>query len=66
MGLLRFLVIGALVWVVLMWIRRQRAPARRKTGEAQAKLVRCARCGVYLPESETRADAEQARICAHH
>jgi len=54
------------VWLVFVFIRRQLGKTRRPPGQAQVKLVRCARCGVYLPESETKPDAHQARICAHH
>lgn len=66
MGLTRVLLIAVVVWLAFVFIRRQLAKSRRPPGQTQARLVRCARCGVYLPESETKPDAHQARICAHH
>ncbi len=66
MGLTRVLLIALVVWLALVFIRRQLGQMRRRPEQAQARLVRCARCGIYLPESETKPDANQARICAHH
>jgi Pyruvate/2-oxoacid:ferredoxin oxidoreductase delta subunit len=66
MGLTRILLIALVVWLVVVFVRRQLGKTRRRPEQTQAKLVRCARCGVYLPESETKPDANQARICAHH
>lgn len=65
MGLTRILIIALGVWLLIMFLRRARR--RRPTTSAEAaKLVRCAQCGVYLPEADTRTRADQARICAHH
>lgn len=64
MGLTRVLIIAVAVWLVIVFLRRQRR--QRPPAQQQAKLVRCAQCGVYLPERDTRAREDKARICAHH
>lgn len=66
MGLTRVLLIAVVVWLVFVFLRRQLGKKRPPPAQTQVKLVRCARCGVYLPESETKPDTDQARICAHH
>jgi|LauGreDrversion4_2_1035121.scaffolds.fasta_scaffold267277_2 Pyruvate/2-oxoacid:ferredoxin oxidoreductase delta subunit len=64
MGLTRVLIIAVGIWLVIVFLRRQRR--RRPPARQEAKLVRCAQCGVYLPEHETRSREDKARICAHH
>jgi formylmethanofuran dehydrogenase subunit E len=66
MGLGRVLIIVALVWVAVRLYRRYRAGTTRRATTAQVKLIRCAKCGVYLPEQDAKVGADNAPVCAHH
>ena len=66
MGIGRLLIIAAVVWLAIRWYRGYRRQQSAKPGQLQGKLVRCARCGVYLPLNETRPDRDNAPICVHH
>ncbi len=66
MGIVRALIIVGLVWFGLRLYRRYRAGAPRRAATAQVKLIRCAKCGVYLPEQDAKAGADNAPVCAHH
>ncbi len=65
MGIVRGLIIIGLVWFALRLYRHYRATGTRRAS-AQVKLVRCAKCGVYLPEQEARTGADNVPVCAHH
>lgn len=65
MGIGRLLVIAGLVWFVVMLYRRYRLHKQRR-GPHKGKLIRCAKCGVYLPEHEAKPGADNAPVCAHH
>ncbi|MDE2440002.1 MAG: hypothetical protein KGP14_03180 [Betaproteobacteria bacterium] len=64
--LLLFGLLGAIWWV---WSKRNAAEEGRSTprkAKGPEKMVRCAQCGVYLPESDSIADGEQAYCCEAH
>jgi uncharacterized protein len=48
--LLRWMLVAVVVWLVFRWLRRR--PRPKPDHSATVPLVRCARCGVHLPESE--------------
>ena len=55
MGLFRLILLLAIVWLVLGLVRRLRqGPARPPSAERpqSTHMVRCDRCGVYVPEGE--------------
>ncbi len=63
--LLWLLVIAVIWWV---WSKRQtaeRRPASRPAPEAE-RMVRCAHCGVYLPESDGLAAEGQVYCSEAH
>ena len=66
MGIGRLLVIAGLVWFVVILYRRYRHIRKQRRGPHQGKLIRCAKCGVYLPEHEAKPGADNAPVCAHH
>lgn len=66
MGIGRFLIIAAAVWLAITFYRRARRAARRPPTDARARLVRCERCGVFLPEQEARGTGAGGHVCAHH
>ena len=66
MGIGRLLVVVLLVWAAFRLYRACRAPRAGGNAPGRGKLVRCARCGVYLPLAETRRNHDDAPVCAHH
>jgi hypothetical protein len=66
MSIGRFLILAAVVWLAITLYRRARRAAHCPPTDAQARLVRCDRCGVFLPAHEARATASGGRACAHH
>ncbi len=55
--LLRLLIILAGVWLVIHFVRRALSRRRRPSvpgggTESIARMLRCERCGIYVPESE--------------
>jgi uncharacterized protein len=68
MGLSRLLVVALLVWVVWsLWRRWRRARARGDAQVRQAvRIVKCAQCGVYLPEGDARALGDAGFECKSH
>lgn len=68
MGLSRLLVVALLVWVVWsLWRRWRRAGARGDAPVQQAvRIVKCAQCGVYLPEGDARALRDAGFECKSH
>lgn len=73
---IRLVLVLALVWGLLWWFGKGR---RRVRGESQAAdraaapppagtaapqaMVRCARCGVHLPQADALADATGQLFC---
>lgn len=58
--------VAAIWWV---WSKRKAAadaPGVRPTSRDAEKMVNCAHCGVYLPESDSVSDGEQAYCCEAH
>ena len=68
MGLSRLLVVALLVWVVWsLWRRWRRAGARSDAPVQQTvRIVKCAQCGVYLPEGDARALSDAGFECKSH
>jgi ribosomal protein S26 len=67
MGLKNLLVLALLAWVGLVLWRRVRRAAGRTGGTPPARrVVKCADCGVYVPEDETVSRGPDRRICASH
>ena len=54
-NLIRFIVLIAIVWLVYRLIKQWRAQSRnlkKKTDERIENIVKCAQCGVHIPENE--------------
>lgn len=70
MGLVRLLLIIAIVWLVLVLARRLLDSGRRIAEQRKPRLtenmVRCERCGLHVPESEAvRRDGHNYCSPAH-
>lgn len=58
MGLIRILLIVLLIWVAWRLLRQALLPGPGKSsnntdsGDSPTRMVRCAQCGVHLPEQE--------------
>jgi hypothetical protein len=67
MGLKNLLILALLAWAGHVIWRRLKGPARRSGGGQPARrVVKCADCGVYVPEDETVARGPDHRVCASH
>ena len=69
MGLFRLIALLAIIWLVLGLVRRLRSgpaqppPAGRV---ASTHMVRCDRCGVYVPEGEAVHAGERVYCSSAH
>ncbi len=56
MGLFRLLLLFIIVWLVAGLVRRlvsRKPPSRQSQAPASTHMVRCERCGVFVPEGES-------------
>jgi uncharacterized protein len=67
---MKYLLLIGLALIILWFFRR---PGNRRSRAAQARaahpperMVKCARCGIYLPESESIADGAAHFCCTEH
>ncbi len=72
MGLIRLLIIAVIFWIVFSalkdWLNRPSQPGRpsKRAGGAIEQMVKCAYCGLHVPESEAvRADGRYYCSNAH-
>ncbi len=68
---MKYLVLAAVIAVVYaLWRSGQRRVPRRPPGPAQPRppepMVRCARCGVHLPQSQALLEGERSYCCEAH
>ena len=67
MGLIRILLIVLLIWVAWRLLRQALLPDKNKdrqsgaggSGDSPTRMVKCAQCGVHLPESEAIQQEQQ-------
>lgn len=58
MGLIRLLILIAIIWLIVVIAKRLLASGRRLSEERQARIaeaqnmVRCEACGLHVPEDE--------------
>lgn len=55
MGLIRLLIIAAIFWIVFAAIKEWLSPSKqtpRRGAEEIERVVKCAYCGLHVPESE--------------
>ncbi len=67
MGLKNLIILGLLVWVgTVLWRRWKLASRRPPAASHGGRVVKCAECGVYVPEGETVARGTEQRVCLTH
>jgi uncharacterized protein len=68
MNLIRLLLLALGIWLLTLVVKRYLALARRKREGAPriGTMVRCALCGLHIPESEALKRREQYFCCAEH
>ncbi len=67
MGLKNLIILGLLVWVgSVLWRRWKLASRRPPAASHGGRVVKCAECGVYVPEGETVARGSDQRVCLTH
>jgi uncharacterized protein len=67
---MKYLLLIGLTLIVL-WFFRRLGNRRSRTADMPParqpeRMVKCARCGIYLPESESIADGAVHYCCAEH
>jgi len=70
MNLARLIIIAAVIWLALHLMRRLfKRPAvsddKPKAGKSK-NMVRCAQCGLHLPETEATAEQGRFFCCEEH
>ena len=70
MALIRLLAILAVLWLLaqlgIRLYRMLRRPLSQKTVAKSGKVVRCAHCGLHIPENEALWDGESAYCTKAH
>jgi uncharacterized protein len=65
----KYVLLLGLVLILLWFFRRPERRSRTAKKSAACRperMVQCARCGVYLPESESFRDGATRYCCAEH
>lgn len=69
MGLFRLIVVAAIVWLVLSllkrWLAETPAADKPEPGRSQP-MVKCAQCGLYIPEADAICEGEHCFCSAAH
>jgi uncharacterized protein len=67
---MKYLLLLGLALIVLWFFRRpgnrRSRAAQTRAARAPERMVKCVRCGIYLPESESIADGAAHYCCAEH
>ncbi|OWL88989.1 PP0621 family protein [Halopseudomonas aestusnigri] len=72
MGLIKLIILAALVWAALRFWRAMQQqrntenPASQRPQTDAPVMVRCAQCQVHLPESRALRAGDQWYCCAEH
>lgn len=69
MNLLRLILIVLAVWIVIVLLRNARARREVKPPRPSDKvenMVRCASCGLHLPEKDALRRGDRYYCCAAH
>ena len=67
MTLVRFLILALAVWLIARTVRRLLAkPQPPSAAEGVKNMVRCAQCGLHLPETEAIPHQSQYYCCKQH
>lgn len=70
---MKFLLWGALIFIVALWLLRMKKSPRKPKGEqdrpdsrhdATEVMIRCAQCGVHIPVSEAVIGRSDAVFCS--
>jgi uncharacterized protein len=62
---LRLFILGLLIWLAWRWLRRARPP-RTPSEPTLQNMVRCARCGLYVPEHDAVNSAGRYYCSTQH
>jgi uncharacterized protein len=66
--ILRAFILGLLLWLVWRWVirPRRRRPVTGKPPPSVQNIVRCARCGLHVPEREALQHAGRYYCSEQH
>jgi len=63
---LRLLILGLLIWLIWRWLYRPRRTTTTPTEPSLQNMVRCARCGLHVPERDAVSKAGRFYCSAQH
>ena len=67
MNLVRLIILALAVWLAINFLRRLTQPSSPHRPIASPKnMVRCADCGLYLPQAEAVTDQGRYFCCEQH
>lgn len=70
MNLIRLLVIAAVVWLAYVlfkrWLAEKQSPRRGEEPRSQERMVKCAYCGVHVPESQALRNGNHSYCSPEH
>lgn len=69
MNLVRLIILALAVWLAIQLLRgllRPRPKSGRPAGGSAGDMVRCAECGLHLPQAEAIAADERYFCCEEH
>lgn len=70
MNLIRLLVIVAIVWLAFVlfkrWLAGKNQPRSGPASRSQERMVKCAYCGVHVPESQALRSGDQTFCSPEH
>ncbi|GAB4289771.1 MAG: PP0621 family protein [Thiohalomonadaceae bacterium] len=70
MNLIRLLVIAAVVWLAYVlfkrWLAEKQPPRPEGEQRRQERMVKCAYCGVHVPESQALHRGNQSYCSPEH
>ena len=69
MGLIRLLILAALIYITWRLAKRLLSAGDRRTPDIRSrseKMIKCRQCGVHVPEGEALRHRELAFCCQEH
>lgn len=69
MNLIRLLILALIVWLIYRMVQRMLSKPRAgkpRSPELGTRMVRCAHCGIHIPENEALHRDGQPYCCEEH
>lgn len=69
MGLVRFVIIAATIWLAIIVVRgliNRKPKIKKEAKESVDKIIPCAHCGLHIPHSEAIQRGKMNFCCQEH